>query len=187
MSSRLFWTALVFVCLSVSAHAGLLEICKVSDPPGSLSSYFYYFGISGAGAGLGEIPVFVDSCTPDPIVLPDGPYVITEAPDPTSVLESVFTFPGDPGGALGGPLIAVDLQAETATVQLGGGSDPNDLTDLVTISFTNTPATVPEPGTGWLLGLGLMTVCVLHGNLKKRPYYTALRNATNSVVRRALH
>jgi hypothetical protein len=71
-------------------------------------------------------------------------------------------------------------------VLLGGGSDPNDLTDLVTISFTNTPATVPEPATGWLLGLGL-TVLALHGNLKKRPYYTALRNATNSVVRRALN
>jgi hypothetical protein len=56
----------------------------------------------------------------------------------------------------------------------------------VTISFTNTPATVPEPATGWLLGLGL-TVLALHGNLKKRPYYTALRNATNSVVRRALN
>ena len=120
----------------------------------------------------------------DPVVLPNADYTITEVPDPTSVLEEVFTVPGDPGGALGGPLISVDLQAETATVQLSGGSDPLDPSQEVTVSFKNTPATVPEPETGWLLGLGL-TVWALRGNLTKRLHCTVLRNAANTVVRRA--
>jgi len=174
MSSRVFWCAIVFVCLCGSAHAGLVEICKVSDPPGSLSNPFYFFTIAGQ-PGLGEILVPVDSCTPpDVISLPDGYYTITEVPDPTSVLESVSTFPDN-------ALISVDLQTYSAIVLSSGGTDP---TQELTVFFTNTP--VPEPGMGWVVGLGL-TVWALRGNLAKRPSYVAFRNATSSVVGRALH
>jgi hypothetical protein len=89
------------------------------------------------------------------------------------VLESVSIFPDD-------ALISFDLQADTATV-LAVGTDPST---WVTVSFVNTP--VPEPGMGWVVGLGL-TVWALRGNLAKRPSYAAFRNATSSVVGRALH
>ena len=176
MSSRVFWCAIVFVCLCGSAHAGIVEICKVSDPPGSLSDPFYFFTIAGQ-PGLGEILVPADACTappPDAISLPDGYYTITEVPDPTSVLESVSTFPDY-------ALIGFDLQTYSAIVLTAGGTDP---TLEMTISFVNTP--VPEPGMGWVVGLGL-TVWALRRNLAKRPSYAAFRNATSSVVGRALH
>ena len=172
MSSRVFWCAIVFVCLCGSAHAGLVEICKVSDPSGSLSDPFYFFTIAGQ-PGLGEILVPVDACS-DTISLPDGDYTIAEVPSLTSVLESVSTFPDY-------ALISVDLQNHSATVLSAGDTDP---TQEVTVFFENTP--VPEPGMGWVVGLGLM-VWVLRGNLAKRPSYAAFRNATSSVVGRALH
>ena len=155
MSSRVFWCAIVFVCLCGSAHAGFIEICKVSDPFGSLSDPFYFFTIAGQ-PGLGQILVPVDACTaPGAISLPDGDYIITEVPDPTSVLESVLTFPAY-------ALISVDLPNYSATVRLAGGTDPQQ---EVTIFFENTP--VPEPGMGWVVGLGLM-VWALRGKLAKR-------------------
>jgi hypothetical protein len=160
MSSRVFWCAIVFVCFCGSAHAGFVEICKVSDPPGSLSNPFYFFTIAGQ-PGLGQILVPADACTaPGAISLPDGDYIITEVPDPTSVLERVFIFPDY-------ALLGVDLQTYSATVLAAGGTD---LTQEVTISFVNTP--VPEPGMGWVVGLGL-TVWALRGNLAKRPSYAA--------------
>lgn len=180
MSSRLFWSAMVLVCLSAPAHAGYIEICKNSDPLGSLSDPSYFFTIAGQ-TQLGSILVPVDSCTLSPpdsgaILLPDGDYVISEVPDPTSVLESVSTFPDY-------ALISFDLQAGSATVLSAGGADPEQ---ELTVYFNNTPVTAtPEPGTGWLLGLGL-TVWALRGNpTKRRQCYTAFRNATNSAVRRA--
>jgi hypothetical protein len=176
MSSRVFWCAIVFVCFCGSAHAGFVEICKVSDPPDSLSNPFYFFTIAGQ-PGLGEILVPADACTappPDAISLPDGYYTITEVPDPTSVLESVSTFPDY-------ALISVDLQNHSATVLSAGDTDP---TQELTVFFENTP--VPEPGMGWVVGLGL-TVWALRRNLAKRPSYAAFRNATSSVVGRALH
>ena len=184
MSSRLFWSATVLVCLSAPAHAGFIEICKNSDPFGSLSGDPFFFFTIATVAGqpeLGPTLVPVDSCTPSPpdptaILLPDGDYVISEVPDPTSVLESVSTFPDY-------ALISFDLQAGSATVLSTGGTDPEQ---ELTVYFNNTPVTAtPEPGTGWLLGLGL-TVWALRGNpTKRRQCYTAFRNATNSAVRRA--
>jgi hypothetical protein len=160
MSSRVFWCAIVFVCLCGSAHAGFIEICKVSDPFGSLSDPFYFFTIAGQ-PGLGQILVPADACTaPGAISLPDGDYIITEVSDPASVLESISTFPDY-------ALISVDLQNHSATVLSAGDTDP---TQEVTVFFENTP--VPEPGMGWVIGLGL-TVWALRGNLAKRPSYAA--------------
>jgi len=146
MSSRVFWCAIVFVCLCGSAHAGIVEICKVSDPPGSLSDPFYFFTIAGQPL-LGTILVPVDFCT-DPIQLPaDGDYTISEVPDPTSVLESVSTFPDY-------ALIGFDLQTYSAIVLTAGGTDP---TQEVTVSFVNTPAAaLPEPASSGLVSLGCL-------------------------------
>jgi hypothetical protein len=143
MNSRLFWIAIVFVCLCGSAHAGVVEICKTSDPAGSLSDPFYFFTIAGQPQ-LGSIPVPVDACSGN-ISLPDGYDVIAEIPDPTSVLESVSTFPDN-------ALISFNLQADTATV-LAVGTDPST---WVTVTFTNMPAPVPEPGSSGLVSLGCL-------------------------------
>jgi hypothetical protein len=173
MISRLFWIGIVFVGLSAPVHAGTIEICKVSDPPESLTDPFYFFTIAGESQ-LGSILVPVDACS-DPIALPDGDYTITETADPTSTLESVSAFPDN-------ALLSVDLQTSSATVLAEGGTD---LSQEVTVSFVNTPAAVPEPAAGWLLGSGL-TVWALGRKLRTRSYDAALRNATSSVVRRAL-
>jgi len=151
----------------------MIEICKDSDPFGSLSGPFYYFTIDGQPQ-LGEIPVFVDSCTEN-IALPDGYVVISEVPDPSSVLESVWTEP------YAYSLISVDLGTSSATV-LAVGTDPST---WVTVHFVNTPLTIPEPGTGGLLGLALAG-WAYRGSLRKRLSRGALRNATRFVVRRAV-
>jgi hypothetical protein len=155
MNSRLFWIAIVFVCLCGSAHAGVLEICKVSDPLFSLSG-LYSFTIAGQP---GTVVAPADVCTA-PFLLPDGNAVITEVPNPNSVFESVNTFPGD-------QLIGVDPLTASATVLIAPGnlSDPSTWLE---VNFVNAP--VPEPGTGWVVGLGLTV--------------WALRNARSSVVRR---
>ena len=159
MNSRLFWIAIVFVCLCGSAHAGVIEICKLSDPSDSLSG-FYSFTIAGQP---GTVGVPAGSCT-EPFLLPDGDAVITELVNLDSVFEKVEVFPGD-------QLISVDPRTASATVLIapGGLSDPST---WATVTFTNAPvAPFPEPGTGWVVGLGLTV--------------WALRTATRSVVRLA--
>jgi hypothetical protein len=157
MNSRLFWIAIVFVCLCGSAHAGVIEICKLSDPSDSLSG-FYSFTIVGQPGSVG---VPAGSCT-EPFLLPDGNAIITELPNPDSVFEKVEVFPGD-------QLISVDPLTASATVLIAPGALSDDPLTEVTVTFTNTP--VPEPGTAWIVGLGLTV--------------WALRTATSSVVRRA--
>jgi hypothetical protein len=141
MNSRLFWIAIVFVCLCGSAHAGVIEICKLSDPPDSLSG-FYNFTIAGQ---TGTVGVPAGYCT-DPFLLPDGNAVITELPSPDSVFEKVDGFPED-------QLISVDPLTASATVLIVPGDLTDDPLIYVTVTFTNTP--VPEPGTLSLLSLGL--------------------------------
>lgn len=190
MSSRLFWGAVVLVCFSASANAGILEICKFDDPSGSLGFSIYNFTLTnGVGrpvnTDLGAvIQVPVGYCSDNILLpngidpLPDGDYTITEQADPTSTLEGVTTNPGY-------ALLGVNLSTDSAIVLTSGAADPTNTTYWVTANFTNTPVAVPEPGTAWLLGLG-MTVWALRGNLAKRPYHAALRNATKSAVRRAI-
>jgi hypothetical protein len=160
MNFRLFWIAIMFVCLCGSAHAGVIEICKVSDPSYSLSG-FYSFTIAGQP---GTVGVPADYCTA-PFSLPDGYAVITELPNPDSVFESVNAFPGD-------QLISVDPLTASATVLIAPG-DLSDSSTWLEVNFVNAPAApAPEPGTGWVVGLGLTV--------------WALRTATSSVARRAL-
>ena len=141
MNSRLFWTiAIVFVCLCGSAHAGVIEICKVSDPSYSLSG-LYTFTI----AGQPDKVVPADACS-GAFLLPDGNAVITELPSPDSVFESVDAFPED-------QLISVDPLTGSVTVLIAPGDLTDDPLTSVTVTFTNTP--VPEPGTLSLLSLGL--------------------------------
>ena len=175
MSYRLLRIAVVFVGIYAPAHAGTIEICKVSDPSGSLTNPFYFFTIAGEPQ-LGSILVPVDACS-SPIPLPDGQYLITETPDPTSSLENVFAFPEF-------ALLSIDLPNETATVLASGGTD---LTKEVTLSFVNTPAAagVPEPATGWLIGLGL-AVWAAGRKLRSRTRGTVLRGAMHRIVRRNL-
>jgi hypothetical protein len=155
MSSRLFWNAIVLICLSSSAQAGVIEICKDSDPVGSLSG-LYSFTIGGQ---TGTVLVPVGACT-DAFLLPDGFAVITEVPVPGSIFESVSTFPDD-------RLISFDPQLGSATVLIV----PGDLSDPSTetlVDFVNTPSAIPEPGTGWVVGSGL-ALWALCRNLTKRP------------------
>jgi hypothetical protein len=77
--------------------------------------------------------------------LPDGLATITELPLPGSTLLSVFTFPND-------RLISFDPATGSAIILIA----PGDISTQTAITFTNAPASgVPEPATGWLLGLGL--------------------------------
>jgi hypothetical protein len=155
MSSRLFWNAIVLVCLSSSAQAGVIEICKDSDPAGSLSG-LYSFIIAGQ---IGTVLVPVGACT-DAFLLPDGLAVITEVPVPGSMFESVFTFPDD-------RLVSFDPQTGSATVLIVPG-DLSDPSTQTLVDFVNTPSDVPEPGTGWVVGSGL-ALWALCRNRTKRP------------------
>src|SRR5512136_1477097 len=89
MSSRLFWSAIVLVCLSNSAHAGYIEICKESTPFSSLSG-LYSFTINVKPGQLFEAPV--GACTETLQVL-DGLVTVTEVPQPGAGFLSVSTFP----------------------------------------------------------------------------------------------
>jgi hypothetical protein len=144
MSYRLFWNAIrsavVLVCLSDSAQAGLIEICKDSSPVGSLNG-ISTFTIAGQP---GTVAVLVGACS-TAIQLPDGFATITELAQPGTTLIGVSTFPGD-------RLISFDATTESAVVIIVAG----DISTATVITFTNAPVTgVPEPGTGWLFSLGL--------------------------------
>jgi hypothetical protein len=145
MSYRLFWTlvrsAVVVVCLSGCAQAGMIEICKDDSPAGSLSGVAT-FTIAGQP---GTLAVPVGACSPA-ITLPDGFATITELPQPGTTLLNVSVFPGD-------RLISFDAATASAVVLIVAG----DISNETVITFKNSPVTgVPEPGTGWLFGLGLL-------------------------------
>ncbi len=141
MSYRLFWSAMTLVWLSTSAHAGYIEICKDAVPDGSLSGLFN-FAIAGQS---GTFSTPVGACTQD-FQLPDGPATIMELPPSDTTFVGVSTFPDD-------RLISFDAATETAVVLIV----PGDISTETVVTFTDAPATgVPEPGTGWLLGAGLM-------------------------------
>ncbi len=144
MSYRLSWraiqSAVVLIYLSGYAQAGLIEICKDASPVGSLSG-LSTFTIAGQP---GTVPVLVGACSPA-IQLPDGFATISELPQAGTTLIGVSTFPGD-------RLISFDAATESAVVLIAAG----DISTQTVITFTNAPVTgVPEPGTGWLFGLGL--------------------------------
>jgi hypothetical protein len=140
MSYRLLWSAVVLVGLAGHAQAGIIEICKDDSPAGSLSGVAD-FTIAGQA---GTVVVPVGACSPA-IQLPDGFATITELPQPGSILLTVSTFPND-------RLISFNAATDTAVVLIA----PGDVSTQTAITFTNEPASnVPEPGTGWLFGLGL--------------------------------
>jgi hypothetical protein len=144
MRYRSIWTAIrsaiVLVCLSGCAQAGLIEICKDDSPTGSLSGVST-FAIAGQP---GTVAVPVGACSPA-ITLPDGFATITELPQPGATLLDVSVFPSD-------RLISFDAATASAVVSIV----PGDISNETVITFTNAPVTgVPEPGTEWMLGLGL--------------------------------
>ena len=140
MSYRLLWSGVLLVGLAGHAQAGMIEICKDAGPAGSLSGVAA-FAIAGQA---GTVVVPVGACSPA-LQLPDGFATITELPQPGSILLSVSVFPND-------RLISFDPITETAVVLI----TPGDISTQTVITFTNAPAAnVPEPGTGWLFGLGL--------------------------------
>jgi hypothetical protein len=144
MSYRLLWRAIqsagVLICLSGCAQAGFIEICQDDSPVGSPSGVSN-FTIAGQA---GTVGVLVGACSPA-IQLPDGFATITELTQPGATLLGVSAFPGD-------SLISFDAATASAVVLIA----PGDISTETVITFTNTPATgVPEPGTGWLFGLGL--------------------------------
>lgn len=144
MSLRLFWRAIqsaaVLVSLSGGAQAGIIEICKDASPPGSLSG-LSNFAIAGQ---TGTVAVLVGACSPA-IQLPDGFATVTELSEPGTTLTGVFVFPND-------RLISFDPATDSAVVLIV----PGDISTQTVLTFTNAPVTgVPEPGSGWTLGLGL--------------------------------
>lgn len=145
MMYRLLWSALVFVCCSISANAGFIEICKDSVPAGALTGSFS-FTVAGQS---GTFVTPVGACTPA-FQLPDGPAFITEVPKAGTSIFSVSTFPTS-------RLDSFDPITRTAKVEIVAG----DISKQTLVAFANTPANtpidnaVPEPGTTWLFGLGL--------------------------------
>ena len=155
MSYRLFWTAIrsavMLVCLSGYAQAGLIEICKNDSPAGSLSGVST-FTIAGQP---GTVAIPVGACAPA-IQLPDGFATITELAQPGTILIGVSTFPDN-------RLISFDAATRSAVVLIVAG----DISTETVITFTNGPVTgIPEPGTGWLFSLGL-TFWALQARRKK--------------------
>ena len=132
--------AIALICFAGCAQAGLIEICKDASPAGSLSG-LATFTIAGQP---GTVAVPLGACSPA-IPLPNGFATITELFQPGTTLIGVSTFPGD-------RLISFDAATESAVVLIVAG----DVSTETVITFTNAPVTgVPEPGTGWLFGLGL--------------------------------
>lgn len=153
MIYRLLWSAIAFVSLSSSAHAGFIEICKDSLPANALT------GLSSFSVG-GQSGIFVTpvgACTL-PFQLPDGLANITELPRTGTTLSSVFTFPED-------RLVSFNPITSTALVQILGG----DISRETVVTFTNTPS-IPEPGTEWLVGLGLAGWVLCKGANKRLSY-----------------
>ena len=131
----------VLVCLAGYAQAGIIEICKDDSPDGSLSG-LATFAIAGQ---TGTVAVLVGACSPA-LQLPDGFATVTELPQPGTALLSVLTFPND-------RLISFDPLTRSAVVLIA----PGDISTETVITFTNVPvASVPEPRTAWLFGLGLI-------------------------------
>lgn len=151
MNLRSIYSAVVLLGLCGCAQAGVIEICKDSNPAGALDG-LYSFTILGQA---GTIMVPVGACT-DSFLLPDGFAVITEVSSPGSFLESVSTFPLD-------RLISFDPQTSSATVLIVPG-DLSDPSNETVVDFINAPSTaglpadvsgIPEPGTGWAIGAAL--------------------------------
>jgi len=141
MSYRFLQRAVVLVCLAGSAQAGFIEICKDDSPDGSLSG-LSTFAIAGQA---GTVAVLVGACSPA-LQLPDGFATVTELRQPGTTLLGVFTFPND-------RLISFDPVTRSAVVLIA----PGDISTETVITFTNVPvASVPEPRTAWLFGLGLI-------------------------------
>jgi len=159
MRSRLFWSAIVLVCLSGSAQAGYIEICKESTPAGAISG-LSSFTIDVTPGTTYAVPV--GACL-EAFQLPDGQVTITEVPQADEALFSVSTFPQN-------RLISFDPITGSAAVLIWGGSDR---AQEVVVTFTN--ASVPEPGTAWLLVSGL-TCWALRKKLRKRRGCAAPKN-----------
>jgi hypothetical protein len=160
MRSRLFWSAIVLVCLSGSAQAGYIEICKESTSAGALGG-LSSFTINVTPGTLYAVPV--GACL-EAFQLPDGLVTITEVPQAGEALISVSTFPQN-------RLISFDPITGSAAVLIWGGSD---LAQEVVVTFTNAP--VPEPGTAWLLVSGL-TFWAVRKKLRKRRVGAALNDS----------
>jgi hypothetical protein len=140
MSYRFLCSAVVFLGLAGGARAGMIEICKDANPVGSLSG-LATFTIAGQAAA---VVVPVGACSPA-LEVPDGFATITELPQAGAILLGVSVFPND-------RLISFDPATATAVVLIVAG----DISTQVAITFSNAPLTgVPEPGTGWLVTLGL--------------------------------
>ena len=159
MSSRLFWSAIVLACLSSSAQAGYIELCKESTPVGALSG-LYSFTVDVQPGTSFAAPV--GACM-DMFQLPDGLVTIAEIPQAGAMFLSVSTFPQN-------RLVSFDPTTGSAKVLIWGGNDP---AQEVLVTFTNAP--IPEPGTAWLLALGL-AVWGLIRNRRKRRCYAAVQN-----------
>jgi hypothetical protein len=149
MTCRLFSSAVALVWLSSSAYAGYIEICKDAAPGGSLSGVFD-FSIAGQS---GTFSTPVGACTAD-FQLPDGTATITELPPADTTFVSVSSFPDD-------RLISFDAVTETAVVLIV----PGDISAETVVTFTDASTGVPEPGTAWLLGLGLTLWAICRNRL----------------------
>jgi hypothetical protein len=144
MSYRLLWSAIrsavMLACLCGYAQAGFIEICKNDSPAGSLSGLSSF----AIGGQAGTVAVPVGACSPA-LQLPDGLATITELAQSGTTLINVSTFPND-------RLVSFDAKTASAVVIIM----PGDISTQTVVTFTNAPVSgVPEPGTGWLLGLGL--------------------------------
>lgn len=144
MISRILFGVILVGCLSGSAQAGFIEICKDSNPAGSVTGLFN-FSVAGQ-VGMYAAPV--GACSPA-FQLPDGPAFITEVPQAGSMIFGVSAYPTT-------RLDSFDPIMGTAKVEIV----PGDISTQTIVTFTNTPAStgVPEPASVWLFGLGL-TVC----------------------------